>query len=143
LSFYIFEGFRCCKNNILHISSHHFDEPQCLDMVSRHNTALSIHGCRGIIPLIYVGGKNEILKQKLLLNLQRNNFPVNLAKGYRYGGRQAHNICNRAKSGEGIQLEFSTGLRKLLFINYRTRKSRKEVTPLFAELVSIIQQVIL
>jgi phage replication-related protein YjqB (UPF0714/DUF867 family) len=35
-----------------------------------------------------------------------------LIDGHRFPGRHPRNICNRGRSGEGVQLELSEGLRK-------------------------------
>src|SRR5260370_42604544 len=44
LSFYAFEGIKARGNGDLHITSHRFDEPQCLALVTGSPRVVSIHG---------------------------------------------------------------------------------------------------
>jgi phage replication-related protein YjqB (UPF0714/DUF867 family) len=142
LSFYLFEGILPAKNNALHITSHHFDEPQCLKILVNFENALVIHGCRRKESVIYVGGGDNELKKRLYSHL-RKKYPIILATTWRYAGQQKMNICNRTKSMRGVQLEFSTGIRKELFANYLTQKGRQVVTSLFTSLIEDIRDVIL
>jgi phage replication-related protein YjqB (UPF0714/DUF867 family) len=64
LSLYLFEGLMptARQSQALHITSTKFDEPGCLGLISRFQKALTIHGCEGTEPMIYVGGKDDDLK---------------------------------------------------------------------------------
>jgi len=43
-SLYAFRGIKEKDNKKLHITSHHFDEPMALEMASKSETVLAIHG---------------------------------------------------------------------------------------------------
>ncbi|HTB28397.1 MAG TPA: poly-gamma-glutamate hydrolase family protein, partial [Steroidobacteraceae bacterium] len=54
-----FEGLKPYgENRALHITSHRFDHPRCLDLASRSTHVLSVHGCLGE-SCIHVGGLDE------------------------------------------------------------------------------------
>jgi phage replication-related protein YjqB (UPF0714/DUF867 family) len=143
LSFYLFEGLMptARQSQALHITSTRFDEPRCLKLISKFQKALAIHGCGGKEPMIYVGGKDDDLKNALIAELSARGHPIQLGTG-RFAGIFHTNICNRTISGKGVQLELSNGLRRSLFYNWRTRKSRKTATTLFGRLVSDIRDVL-
>jgi phage replication-related protein YjqB (UPF0714/DUF867 family) len=42
---YCFEGRKCQGNRYLHITSTHFDEPQCLTLISGCDQVVAVHGC--------------------------------------------------------------------------------------------------
>ena len=65
LSYYLFEGIRSGNNSELHITSHHFDEPRCVGLIEKFEISLALHGYNKFEPMIYLGGKNERLKEKL------------------------------------------------------------------------------
>lgn len=142
LSLYLFEGLlpTARENNVLHITSTRFDEPQCLKIIRKFEKAIAVHGCNGKVPMIYVGGKDSELREALIAELKAKGYPAKSGTGY-YAGIFSKNICNRTSSGKGVQLELSNGLRHILFDDWRTRKSRKTTTELFARLVSDIRKV--
>jgi len=143
LSLYLFEGLMptARQSQALHIASTRFDEPRCLKLIGRFEKALAIHGCRGREPKIYVGGKDNDLKDVLIAELGARGHPIQLGTGG-LAGIFSTNICNRTCSGKGVQLELSNGLRRILFDDWRTRKSRKTTTNLFERLVSDIRDVL-
>ncbi len=143
LSLYLFEGmFRTARESqALHITSTKFDEPRCFELVGKFQKALAIHGCNGKEPIIYVGGKDDVLKHTFIVELTAKGYPVELGGGD-YAGTYSTNICNRTSSGKGIQLELSNGFRRTLFDDWQTRKSRKATTALFSRLVSDIREVL-
>jgi phage replication-related protein YjqB (UPF0714/DUF867 family) len=141
-SYYLFEGLRADGNDLLHITSTRFDEPGCLRMLSRCQTALALHGCRGREEVIYVGGRDIDLGNRLMAALIAGDFKTQRGDGH-LAGRYAKNICNRTRSGMGCQLELSTGLRRALFEDYSTRRGREQKTALFEKLVAVIRGVIL
>ncbi len=141
LSLYIFEGLlpTARESNGLHITSTRFDEPRCLNLICKFERSVVVHGCNGKEPMIYVGGKDVDLKDTLITELSAKGFLAQL--GVReYAGTHSKNICNRTSSGKGVQLEISNGLRRTLFDDWRTRKSRKVTTEIFASLVSSIRE---
>jgi len=140
-SLYLFEGIRSTGNDLLHITSTRFDEPDCLRMLENCQTSLALHGCRGRQALIYVGGRDIDLGDRLMTALTAGGFKAQRGDGH-LAGKYAKNICNRTRSGKGCQLELSTGLRKQLFEDYSTRRGREVKTALFEELVKVIRGVL-
>ena len=111
ISLYLFEGIKKPNGNgVLHITSHHFDEPECLRLIAQADTVVAIHGCRGPKSRICVGGLDLSLKRILCLELQREGLPV-ANEGHEYPGTEPMNICNRGARQCGVQLEVSSDLR--------------------------------
>jgi phage replication-related protein YjqB (UPF0714/DUF867 family) len=110
---YLFEGLRTTGDNFdcLHLASHRFDEPRALDLISRCDTVVAVHGYAAPGPDVLLGGLNEKLKRDVAQALTEIGFSY-LTDGHRFPGRDPRNICNRGRSGEGLQLELSEGLRK-------------------------------
>jgi len=110
---YLFEGLRTTGDNFdcLHLASHRFDEPRALDLISGCDTVISVHGYAAPGPDVLLGGLNEGLKRELAHALAQLGFSC-LTEGHPFPGRHPRNICNRGRSGEGVQLELSRGLRK-------------------------------
>jgi phage replication-related protein YjqB (UPF0714/DUF867 family) len=143
LSFYLFEALMptATESQKLHITSTRFDEPRCLELIRKSQSCLAIHGCVGIKPMIFVGGRDVDLKSILITGLSQKGYPVQLGTG-KYAGCYPSNICNRTITGKGEQLELSNGLRSILFNDWRTRKSRKSTTALFARLTADIRDLL-
>lgn len=97
-------------NRDLHITSHNFNHPSCVELASRHSTVLAVHGCKGDSPQIYVGGRDPELTTLLTERLVAAGLPAS-SSGHKYPGRNPLNICNRGTSGKGAQLEFTLHLR--------------------------------
>jgi phage replication-related protein YjqB (UPF0714/DUF867 family) len=110
---YLFEGLRTTGDNFdcLHLASHHFDEPRALDLISRCDTVIAVHGYAAPGPDVLLGGLNERLKRDVAQALGEIGFSY-LTDGHRFPGKDPRNICNRGRSGEGLQLELSEGFRK-------------------------------
>jgi phage replication-related protein YjqB (UPF0714/DUF867 family) len=109
-SLFSFEGLKPYgENRALHITSHRFDHPECLALVSRCKVALGIHGCRGESG-IFIGGLDTELKELLDQRLASAGFRT-VTEGHRYLGVNPLNICNRSARGRGAQLEFTRDLR--------------------------------
>src|SRR3974377_1280427 len=108
LSLYLFEGLMptAVQSQELHITSTNFDEPRCLTLIGKFEKALAIHGSSGKEPMIYVGGKDDDLKHALIAELSARGHPVRPGPG-RLAGIFPTNICNRTRSGKGVQLELS------------------------------------
>jgi phage replication-related protein YjqB (UPF0714/DUF867 family) len=110
-SLYLFEGLKPSgQNQKLHITSHHFDDPLCLEMVQRAAIVVTVHGCRHP-NAICLGGQDMALRKLLLIELKRAGLKV-LQGGHRWRGASPKNICNRGKRGRGVQLEISLELRQ-------------------------------
>ena len=110
---YLFEGLRMTGDNFdrLHLASHRFDEPRALDLISSCDTVVAVHGYAASGPDVLLGGLNEGLKREIAQALARTGFSC-LTDGHRFPGRDPRNICNRGRSGEGVQIELSEDLRK-------------------------------
>lgn len=109
---YLFEGLKPKGNfNALHITSRRFDEPRCLDLVSRTHLIVTVHGCVGLDERVYIGGLHESLKQRIAAALLDAGIAAHL-DGHNFPATDADNLCNRGRHGAGVQLEFSAGLRR-------------------------------
>ena len=110
---YLFEGMRISGDNFecLHLASHRFDEPRALDLIAHCDTVVAVHGYAAAGPDVLLGGLDERLKDRIARALTENGFTC-LSEGHRFPGRDPRNICNRGRSGEGVQLELSESLRK-------------------------------
>lgn len=113
-NYYCFSGIED-KCQRLHITSNHFDEPQALNIASKVETVISIHGAFGQKLKTYFGGRDEELKEKLMTALNSNGFDAEPDPSPTRQGRGKTNICNRGKSGKGVQIELPQGMRKSLF----------------------------
>ena len=109
-SFYAFWGLKDKNNASLHIDSTRFDEPIGVDLAQKSKTTLTIHGSKETRKIIYVGGREKKLKHIIQRALQGIEIPT--GESFRLQGIKSENICNRSRSGQGVQLEISAGLRK-------------------------------
>jgi phage replication-related protein YjqB (UPF0714/DUF867 family) len=124
-SFYTFKGCKRNKNNELHVTSRHFDEPQLLQMVSRKKQVLSIHGCNGAKEVIYIGGRDEKLKTKLTQAFSDIGITVAPAPSH-MSGIHKDNFVNQSMTSQGVQLEITVALRKMLFRNNKFNLNDRE-----------------
>jgi phage replication-related protein YjqB (UPF0714/DUF867 family) len=110
---YLFEGLRMTGDNFdcLHLASHWFDEPRALELVSSCDTVIAVHGYAAPGPDVLLGGLNERLKQEVAQALAAIGIS-SLTDGHCFPGKHPRNICNRGRSGKGVQLELSERLRK-------------------------------
>ncbi len=106
---YCFEGLKEKNNHQLHITSHRFDEPQALELVSSSDTVISVHACSDTKPIVYIGGLFEDLASRIQDAIESLN--IEAARKKRFSGTHPDNICNQGKRQKGVQLEFSRGLR--------------------------------
>lgn len=137
-SYYTFDGIRQKGNERLHITSTLFDEPMCLKIVNDSEIVVAIHGCEGDKKVIYVGGLLHELKTHLIDTLVRAEFDARIASDH-YAGTQSQNICNRGRSGRGVQLELSDGLRRTMFKAF-DRQGRKITTNVFKKFAFSVQR---
>lgn len=140
-TFYSFEGLKpeLGQNRDLHITSDHFDEPRALFAVTRAHRVITIHGAKGLEPAVYLGGLDTALRGQALTVLSEAGFVAADDPSPTRQGRGATNICNRGRTGKGLQLELTLGLRKCLFL-----KSEEGISwhpsPLFFCLVSAVRR---
>lgn len=122
-SLYLFEGKKSARNGDLHITSHHFDEPQALKILTEHKIALGIHGRKNHAMVteggiddpatVFIGGRNIKLCAQLQERLEECGFKAR-ASGHGFPASDPNNVCNRGTSGEGAQLELPLTLRESL-----------------------------
>lgn len=105
-SLYSFQGCKRSGNRDLHITSHLFDEPECLGLVAEHDWVLAIHGCKKPGEKIFLGGLDEPLIRDLASALRDADIHVETTN-HRYPGKCQRNICNRGARRVGAQFELS------------------------------------
>lgn len=112
---YLFEGIRSAENyKYLHLSSHYFDDPDCLKLIHQCTYVISIHGCKGDKEEVLLGGLNENLKMQIAMALKSVGIEFQI-DGHKYPGNDIRNICNRGKTLKGVQLEITNKLRESEF----------------------------
>lgn len=118
LSFYDFRGLRNTSGHgELHLPSHKFDEPRCLQLVDAAETVVAIHGRKdgGDAQRVWIGGLDVQRCRKTMLELSKAGFgAVVRGPGETLAGTAVSNICNRGKRKMGIQLEIPKTLRDRL-----------------------------
>ncbi|MDP3282998.1 MAG: poly-gamma-glutamate hydrolase family protein [Desulfobacterales bacterium] len=138
-TFYAFKGIKKKGNAVLHISSTKFDEPDGIKIAKNAEIVVSIHGCHGKDDMVFVGGRNQNLKEKICYALGKAGFNSEVSEKAGLQGQQYENICNRCLSGEGVQLEISRGLREKMFDNLGRRSLRKR-NKLFFDFVETLRE---
>lgn len=109
---YLFEGIRSTENySNLHLTSHKFDEPRCLHLISRCQHVIAFHGCNGDVPQIFLGGLDYDLKQKISDALTEVGINASLS-GHPFQAKDPNNICNRGESKAGVQIEMTKAFRQ-------------------------------
>lgn len=139
-SFYAFEGIKQSRNRDLHITSHRFDEPKCVNLVGASTTAIAIHGRKGEAKVVYLGGLDTRALKVLRATLLAGGFRVEKDDSPRLQGRDKKNICNRTKTGTGVQLEITRGLRRSFFFQGLHRNRRRQPTKRFHEFVAAVRK---
>ena len=109
-NYYCFEGIKKENNRRLHITSHNFDEPMAVRMVSKSLIVVAIHACTGRERFVYLGGLDKMLKVAIADELGSRGIIVPNGHG-RFKGLNPNNICNRGANKQGVQLEITRGLR--------------------------------
>jgi phage replication-related protein YjqB (UPF0714/DUF867 family) len=131
-SFYSFVSLKPERDQTLYIPSTQFDEPIALEIVGNAQIVLSIHGCQGKTEFIKLGGLDTFHRALIQAELQTADFSVSNDDG----GTSPTNICNRNRTGQGVQIEISRGLRKR-FID--SVGNIQDVTG-FTQLVDVLQR---
>ena len=109
-SLYCFKGLKAKGNSRLHITSHKFDEPECLALLERHEWVLAIHGCAEPGERVLLGGLDKPLIADLSTALETSGMNAETS-GHGYVGEHPHNLCNRGARGVGAQFELSLPFR--------------------------------
>jgi len=135
-SFYSFDGVKKLGNWNLHITSRQFDEPVGIDIAKKSQTIVTVHGCKENEKIIYIGGRDTHLKEKIMKEIRLAGFEVK--ESSRFPGISEFNICNRSRTCKGVQLEISMGLRRTMFQDI-SRIKRKKTTEIFAEFIGAVR----
>lgn len=114
-SFYLFEGLKPCGNRALHVTSTCFDEPRALALLNACDRAVAIHGEGSSGEIVHIGGGDEELRTHVEQCLKEYGFVTGTDRRSGLRGTSPDNLCNRCRSGAGLQLELSGGLRKRFF----------------------------
>ena len=109
-SLYCFRGMKTAGNKDLHITSHHFDEPRCLELIKVHKWVVTIHGCQKKGEHVFLSGLDKALIADLEASLLQAGIRVQTL-GHKYTGTLPKNICNRGRSHAGVQFELSRSFR--------------------------------
>lgn len=119
-AWYSFEGRLPSRNwRRLHVTSSSFDEPRFSELVSQTSFVVSLHGMKGNRRKILLGGRSaagrSVFKRHLDAALEPWNVKTTEADGSNVGigGLARDNLVNRGRN-DGVQLEISRGLRRLL-----------------------------
>ena len=108
---YLFEGIRPSKNfRALHLTSHRFDEPECLSLVASATAVVAIHGCGGEDRRVFLGGRDVALRNRLGRALAEADVDAPTT-GHRFPATHARNVCNRGATGMGVQVELTGAMR--------------------------------
>lgn len=110
--FYSLIGTKDSGNRDLHITSHHFEEPQCVALVSDCRIVVAIHGRkdRQDPRSVWLGGLDRDLIARAAADLARAGFSAK-TDGHEFGALHTENICNRGLRGKGLQIELPWILR--------------------------------
>jgi phage replication-related protein YjqB (UPF0714/DUF867 family) len=141
LTCYCFEGIKNKENKkYLHITSTNFDEPKCIEVCKKSDTVVAIHGADGDDEIVFIGGLNEKLKNRIIEKLKEDGFDAQ-EDTTNHLGQDNKNICNKGVLKEGLQLEISNGLRKKMFRGLK-RNDRKFTTEVFDKFKKSIRSVL-
>ncbi|WP_161633513.1 poly-gamma-glutamate hydrolase family protein [Mesorhizobium erdmanii] len=122
-SLYLFEGLKPKRpHRELHIPSEYFDEKQCVQLVTKAQLAIGMHGrADGDDPeTIWLGGLGKELRDAIAVVLEAAGFKA-ITSGHRLPGEHKNNICNRGIGRAGVQLELPKTLRDALVANAERR----------------------
>lgn len=108
---YLFEGALPALNfETLHITSTRFDEPRALALIADCDAVLAVHGVADTGERALIGGRDRTLACAIADQLHLRGVRA-CTSGHRYPGLDPLNLCNRGRSGAGVQLELSDRLR--------------------------------
>ncbi len=95
----------------LHVTSHRFDDPDCIALVAKHRWAVALHGCAQPGERVFIGGRDQPLMDDLARALTQSGIRVEVGD-HPYPGKHPDNICNRTASGTGAQIEMTMPFRQ-------------------------------
>ncbi|WJZ23595.1 poly-gamma-glutamate hydrolase [Listeria phage LIS04] len=141
LSFYMFEGLKSSGNVDLHITSTNFDEPNCLDLVSKLDRTISLHGCKGETEFTLVGGSDGEASRLLTDILVKYGFEATLlSPDHKLSGSNPNNIANKCISGKSVQLELSTEMRRAMYDKFSLKGRATSQNDTFYKYVTAINE---
>lgn len=138
-SLYLFDGLKPEENGQLHITSTRFDEPRCVELVEESERVVTIHGEGSARDVAYIGGRDTELAAQIAKSLKAYGFTVRRHRSELLQGTSERNICNRGRSGAGVQLELGRGLRRRMFASLDAF-GRTRPTPVFDDFVSAVRE---
>ena len=138
LSFYLFEGIKPSGNRALHITSANFDEPKALELLKACDKSITLHGEGGDEEIVFIGGGDEDIRPHVARCLKDAGFVTQTHDSSGLQGMSPGNICNRCRTGAGLQLELSRGLRKRFFRS-PGRDDRRHPSVMFDDFVRAIR----
>ena len=95
----------------VHIESIDFNNEDIKKFLDRVDTVISIHGEKSVNEsFIMIGGLDKELAAKIKQSLEKSDF-ITQKPPERLDGDNLENICNRGRSGKGVQIEISRKLR--------------------------------
>lgn len=141
-SLYCFDSLKGNGNDVMHITSHEFDDPLCIGLMRNAKVVVSVHGCgcEEEWAGVFIGGRHEALREEILLSLQEAGFLAALDEG-RHPGKHARNICNQGQTRAGIQLEISLSVRRSMFAGMK-RSERQVTRPPFHIFIAAVRKVL-
>jgi phage replication-related protein YjqB (UPF0714/DUF867 family) len=95
----------------LHITSTRYDEPEARALAGRHRAICSLHGCRELEQIVYVGGLLNDAMRSLVENFRSMGLDAPDIGTHRFPAVDPANICHGGSSGAGIQIELGRGIR--------------------------------
>ena len=124
-SFYAFEALKAGAHGAFHITSHLFDEPKALALVGNSVTAIAIHGRKNDgSETVWLGGRATDMRDAIGDALRKAGFSAGVNKTL--PGLHRDNICNRTRTGKGVQLELPRSLRRTLASDHRSLERFRE-----------------
>ena len=122
---YLVEGMLPERNYPrLHVTSHHFDEPRGLKLVGACDIVVAIHGCDDTHSQLLLGGRDESTKRAIGNALSDTSIDSRI-DGHPFPGDEAQHICNRRRSGQGVQIELPRRFRTSLSVEAFVAAVRK------------------
>lgn len=109
-SFYCFRSHLLKRQANLHITSHRFDDPACLNLIAKHRTVITVHGWGADGERVLIGGLDVELITRIAAGVRAAGITATTATSS-LSGTEPSNICNRGSSGRGVQLELTMPLR--------------------------------
>ncbi len=80
-NYYCFEGIKTEDNGCLHLTSHNFDEPNAVKLISDSDIVVAIHACTGNSGTVYLGGIDQILKNSIADELETKGITAHVIGG--------------------------------------------------------------